>query len=223
MHRRFFVLRAASEHGPARLEYYENEKKFRSKSPVPKKVLNLETCFNINKRADSKNKHMIVLYTRSESFAIAADSEEIQNEWYQAMLDLQCNCKTLQVWCDFHCMSLHQAHPAPGCLFSTHTHTAIHLVPTAHQSDYLSRGGCPFHLNTSVQVMQFGPHVHVRVCKRANACMSACVCVRVCFSNHAMGGMCCTISPISLTTCGSFSLLQNMIRCTKKASSCNYI
>lgn len=94
MHRRFFVLRAASEHGPARLEYYENEKKFRSKSPVPKKVLNLETCFNINKRADSKNKHMIVLYTRSESFSIAADSEEIQNEWYQAMLDLQCNCKT---------------------------------------------------------------------------------------------------------------------------------
>ncbi|KAF3705949.1 Insulin receptor substrate 1 [Channa argus] len=94
MHRRFFVLRAASEHGPARLEYYENEKKFRSKSPVPKKVLNLETCFNINKRADSKNKYMIVLYTRSESFAIAADSEEVQNEWYQAMLDLQCNCKT---------------------------------------------------------------------------------------------------------------------------------
>uniref|UniRef100_A0A3B3ZFI6 Uncharacterized protein n=1 Tax=Periophthalmus magnuspinnatus TaxID=409849 RepID=A0A3B3ZFI6_9GOBI len=93
MHRRFFVLRAASERGPARLEYYENEKKFRSKSPVPKKVLSLETCFNINKRADSKNKHMIVLYTRSESFAIAADSEEIQNEWYQAMLDLQCNCK----------------------------------------------------------------------------------------------------------------------------------
>ncbi|XP_047199290.1 insulin receptor substrate 1-B [Hippoglossus stenolepis] len=94
MHRRFFVLRAASEHGPARLEYYENEKKFRSKSPVPKKVLSLETCFNINKRADSKNKHMIVLYTRSESFAIAADSEEAQDEWYQAMLDLQGDCKT---------------------------------------------------------------------------------------------------------------------------------
>ncbi|XP_051902917.1 insulin receptor substrate 1-B [Hippocampus zosterae] len=94
MHRRFFVLRTASERGPARLEYYENEKKFRSKSPVPKKVLNLETCFNINKRADSKNKHLIVLYTRSESFAIAAESEEVQNEWYQAMLDLQCNCKS---------------------------------------------------------------------------------------------------------------------------------
>uniref|UniRef100_A0A8C1MQC4 Si:ch211-284e13.4 n=1 Tax=Cyprinus carpio TaxID=7962 RepID=A0A8C1MQC4_CYPCA len=90
MHRRFFVLRAASEQGPARLEYYENEKKFRSKSPVPKKAVNLDSCFNINKRADSKNKHMIVLYTRGESFAIAADTEEVQNEWYQAMLDLQC-------------------------------------------------------------------------------------------------------------------------------------
>ncbi|XP_041750671.2 insulin receptor substrate 1-B-like isoform X2 [Coregonus clupeaformis] len=94
MHRRFFVLREASEQGPARLEYYENEKKFRSKSPIPKKALNLETCFNINKRADSKNKHMIILYTRGESFAIAADSEDVQNEWYQAMLDLQWKCKS---------------------------------------------------------------------------------------------------------------------------------
>ncbi|XP_028839603.1 insulin receptor substrate 1-B [Denticeps clupeoides] len=94
MHRRFFVLRAASEHGPARLEYYENEKKFRSKSPVPKKSVSLDSCFNINKRADSKNKHMIVLYTRGESFAIAADTEDVQNEWYQAMLDLQCRSKT---------------------------------------------------------------------------------------------------------------------------------
>ncbi|KAA0717251.1 Insulin receptor substrate 1 [Triplophysa tibetana] len=68
MHRRFFVLRAASEQGPARLEYYENEKKFRSKSPVPKKAVNLDSCFNINKRADSKNKYMIVLYTRGELY-----------------------------------------------------------------------------------------------------------------------------------------------------------
>ncbi len=94
MHRRFFVLRAASEQGPARLEYYENEKKFRSKSPVPKKAVNLDSCFNINKRADSKNKHMIVLYTRGESFAVAADTEDVQNEWYQAMLDLQCKCES---------------------------------------------------------------------------------------------------------------------------------
>lgn len=93
MHRRYFVLRAASERGPARLEYYESEKKFRGKAPVPKKVVALETCFNINKRADSKNKHMIVLYTRAESFAVAAENEADQDEWYQAMVELQCRSK----------------------------------------------------------------------------------------------------------------------------------
>ncbi|XP_011604992.2 LOW QUALITY PROTEIN: insulin receptor substrate 1-B [Takifugu rubripes] len=93
MHRRYFVLRAASERGPARLEYYESEKKFRGKAPVPKKAVALETCFNINKRADSKNKHMIVLYTRAESFALAAENEADQDEWYQAMVDLQCKSK----------------------------------------------------------------------------------------------------------------------------------
>uniref|UniRef100_A0A146ZV70 Insulin receptor substrate 1 n=1 Tax=Fundulus heteroclitus TaxID=8078 RepID=A0A146ZV70_FUNHE len=93
MHRRYFVLRAASERGPARLEYYESEKKFRGKAPVPKKAVALETCFNINKRADSKNKHMIVLYTRAESFAVAAESEEDQDEWFQAMVELHCKSK----------------------------------------------------------------------------------------------------------------------------------
>lgn len=93
MHRRYFVLRGASERGPARLEYYESEKKFRGKAPVPKKAVPLETCFNINKRADSKNKHMIVLYTRAESFAVAAENETDQDEWYQAMVDLQCKSK----------------------------------------------------------------------------------------------------------------------------------
>ncbi|XP_038140838.1 insulin receptor substrate 1-B [Cyprinodon tularosa] len=93
MHRRYFVLRAASERGPARLEYYESEKKFRGKAPVPKKAVALETCFNINKRADSKNKHMIVLYTRAESFAVAAENQEDQEEWFQAMVELQCKGK----------------------------------------------------------------------------------------------------------------------------------
>lgn len=93
MHRRYFVLRAASPSGPARLEYYESEKKFRGKAPVPKKAVVLETCLNINKRADAKNKHMIVLYTRAESFAIAADNEVDQEDWYQAMVDMHCKSK----------------------------------------------------------------------------------------------------------------------------------
>ncbi|KAF2979236.1 hypothetical protein EK904_004261 [Melospiza melodia maxima] len=78
MHKRFFVLRAASESGPARLEYFENEKKWRHKSGAPKRSIPLESCFNINKRADSKNKHLVALYTKDEHFAIAADSEPEQ-------------------------------------------------------------------------------------------------------------------------------------------------
>jgi len=114
MHRRYFVLRAASERGPARLEYYESEKKFRGKAPVPKKAVALETCFNINKRADSKNKHMIVLYTRAESFAVAAENEADQDEWYQAMVELQCKSK-----------SKRPPVQTPNMQVRTHTHTHI--------------------------------------------------------------------------------------------------
>ena len=118
MHRRYFVLRAASERGPARLEYYESEKKFRGKAPIPKKALALETCFNINKRADSKNKHMIVLYTRAESFAIAAENEADQDEWYQAMVELQCKSKHTHTHTHCH-----------ACTIRTHAHTALHARP----------------------------------------------------------------------------------------------
>ncbi|XP_036414417.1 insulin receptor substrate 1-B [Colossoma macropomum] len=88
MHKRFFVLRAASAAGPSRLEYYENEKKWRHKSGAPKRSIPLESCFNINKRADSKNKYLVALYTKDEYFAIAADNELEQDTWYQALVDL---------------------------------------------------------------------------------------------------------------------------------------
>ncbi|XP_030072592.1 insulin receptor substrate 1 [Microcaecilia unicolor] len=88
MHKRFFVLRTSSESGPARLEYYENEKKWRHKSGAPKRSIPLESCFNINKRADSKNKHLVALYTKDEYFAVAADSEQEQESWYQCLVEL---------------------------------------------------------------------------------------------------------------------------------------
>ncbi|XP_041920255.1 insulin receptor substrate 1-B [Alosa sapidissima] len=88
MHKRFFVLRVGSAAGPSRLEYYENEKKWRHKSGAPKRSIQLESCFNINKRADSKNKFLVALYTKDEYFSIAADSETEQDAWYQALVDL---------------------------------------------------------------------------------------------------------------------------------------
>uniref|UniRef100_A0A8C5M6L8 Insulin receptor substrate 2 n=1 Tax=Leptobrachium leishanense TaxID=445787 RepID=A0A8C5M6L8_9ANUR len=88
-HKRFFVLREPGEGCPAaRLEYYENEKKWRSKSAAAKRVISLDSCLNINKRADAKNKYLIALYTRDEYFAVAAESEQEQESWYQALTEL---------------------------------------------------------------------------------------------------------------------------------------
>ncbi|XP_037335716.2 insulin receptor substrate 2-B [Pungitius pungitius] len=108
-HKRFFVLRAASHLGPSRLEYYDSEKKFRSSrraaaaapaaassggggapgaASPPKRVIYLYQCFTVNKRADSKNKHLIALYTKDEYFAIVAENEPEQEDWYVAVSEL---------------------------------------------------------------------------------------------------------------------------------------
>lgn len=106
-HKRFFVLRSASRSGPSRLEYYDSEKKFRSShrsaaasstgatgaaaaasASPPKRVIYLYQCFTVNKRADSKNKHLIALYTKDEYFAIVAENEQEQEDWYIALSDL---------------------------------------------------------------------------------------------------------------------------------------
>ncbi|XP_054609175.1 insulin receptor substrate 2-B [Dunckerocampus dactyliophorus] len=101
-HKRFFVLRATSHLGPSRLEYYDSEKKFRSSlrsvatgsssgavgPSSPKRVIYLYQCFTVNKRADSKNKHLIALYTKDEYFAIVAENEQEQEDWYVAVSEL---------------------------------------------------------------------------------------------------------------------------------------
>ncbi|XP_060922970.1 insulin receptor substrate 2-like isoform X2 [Limanda limanda] len=86
-HRRFFVLREADEHFPARLEYYESEKKWRNKSAA-KRVITLDSCLCVNKRADAKHKHLIALYTKDEYFSVAADNEQEQDSWFTVLTDL---------------------------------------------------------------------------------------------------------------------------------------
>lgn len=86
-HRRFFVLREPSESFPARLEYYESEKKWKNKSAA-KRVILLDSCLCINKRADSKHKHLIAFYTKDEYFAVAAENEHEQESWFRVLSDL---------------------------------------------------------------------------------------------------------------------------------------
>uniref|UniRef100_A0A4W5P388 Insulin receptor substrate 2 n=1 Tax=Hucho hucho TaxID=62062 RepID=A0A4W5P388_9TELE len=86
-HRRFFVLREPSESFPARLEYYESEKKWKNKSAA-KRVILLDSCLCINKRVDSKHKHLIAFYTKDEYFAVAAENEHEQESWFRVLSDL---------------------------------------------------------------------------------------------------------------------------------------
>ncbi|KAK6487055.1 insulin receptor substrate 2 [Huso huso] len=86
-HKRFFILKEQSEGLPARLEYYENEKKWKNKSAA-KRIITLDSCLNINKRADAKHKHLIALYAKDEYFAVAAENEQEQESWYLALTDL---------------------------------------------------------------------------------------------------------------------------------------
>ncbi|XP_068184798.1 insulin receptor substrate 2 [Antennarius striatus] len=86
-HKRFFVLKEPSEGFPARLEYYESEKKWKNKS-VAKRVIPLDCCLNISKRADAKHKYLVALYTKDEYFAVAAENEQEQESWYRVLTDL---------------------------------------------------------------------------------------------------------------------------------------
>ncbi|XP_021097266.1 insulin receptor substrate 4 isoform X2 [Heterocephalus glaber] len=100
-HRRYFVLKLETADAPARLEYYENARKFRhsvraaaaaaaaatSGTPVPalippRRVITLYQCFSVSQRADARYRHLIALFTQNEYFAMVAENETEQESWY---------------------------------------------------------------------------------------------------------------------------------------------
>lgn len=88
MKKKYFVLRGEAPGHLACLEYYDTKKKFDNRQP-PKRSILLHSCFNINKRGDTKHKHVIALYTKDECFCLILDSEKELDEWLGAMLRLQ--------------------------------------------------------------------------------------------------------------------------------------
>ena len=88
MKKKLFVLREKSSSGPARLEYYDNEKKL-SMGAKPKRSIHIKTCFSINKKSDAKNKYAIALYTKDDCFTLVLDNEEEQRAWLAEMIDLR--------------------------------------------------------------------------------------------------------------------------------------
>ncbi|XP_076272148.1 insulin receptor substrate 1 chico isoform X2 [Rhynchophorus ferrugineus] len=86
--KKFFVLRAEAPDALARLEYYDSEKKYKNGVPA-KRCIALKTCFDINKRQDTKHKNVIALYTKDDCFCIVLDNEEEMKSWLKDMLTLQ--------------------------------------------------------------------------------------------------------------------------------------
>ncbi|XP_044252885.1 insulin receptor substrate 1 isoform X3 [Tribolium madens] len=86
--KKFFVLRAETADASARLEYYDTAKKFNSGLP-PKRSIPLKNCFNINKRLDTKHKHVIALYTKDDCFCVVLDNDDDLDSWLKALLKLQ--------------------------------------------------------------------------------------------------------------------------------------
>ncbi|XP_063829369.1 insulin receptor substrate 1 [Ostrinia nubilalis] len=85
MKKKYFVLRAETAECSARLEYYESEKKFRA-GASPRRVLPLKSCYNITRRLDLKQKHVVALFTREEQFCIVAENETDLHAWLTAIL-----------------------------------------------------------------------------------------------------------------------------------------
>lgn len=91
MKKKFFVLYRNAPNRPARLEYFDSEKKYRLHASHPKRSIRLEACFNINRRTDTKHKCVIALYTNEDCFCIVCDNEQELELWLHKMLSLQNN------------------------------------------------------------------------------------------------------------------------------------
>lgn len=88
MKKKYFVLYEECGKSPARLEYFDSEKKFKSKA-TPKRSITLSSCININRRLDTKHDYVITLSTKDDGFGIVMDTEDEMNNWLRSMLKLQ--------------------------------------------------------------------------------------------------------------------------------------
>lgn len=86
--RRYFVLFREGHDQPSRLDYFENERKFRHKFAVPKRSIVLKSCFHIDQRRDTKHKFVISLYTKDDCFGLVMESDEDLRRWLRAMQEL---------------------------------------------------------------------------------------------------------------------------------------
>ncbi len=91
MKKRWFVLYSGSPGHPAHLEYHDNDRKWRTGHPPSREVI-LENCLNICKKQDtrdSKNRHVIAIYTYEDCLSILFEDEQELQNWLINLLRLQ--------------------------------------------------------------------------------------------------------------------------------------
>ena len=66
---------------PARLEYYDSEKKWREGAHYKKRII-LKDCFDINRKKETAHQFVIAVYTLNEGLDILFESNQVINlEW----------------------------------------------------------------------------------------------------------------------------------------------
>ena len=84
--RRYFVLYTENEHEFARLDYYENDKRFKACPAAYKRSILLKDCFGVIKKYDPRFKKseifVFAIYTRDDCFSLMFDSQDEMNCWF---------------------------------------------------------------------------------------------------------------------------------------------
>lgn len=87
MKKKYFVLYRDTGDSVARLEYYDSDKKFKSRSQPKRKILLGTTT--VERRLDTKHKFVIAFHTKLDCFGIVLDSETELNTWLRACVAIQ--------------------------------------------------------------------------------------------------------------------------------------
>ena len=88
MKKKFFVLHETLDNKPARLEYFDQQKKF-EQGQAAKRVILVAGSFAVNKKEDCEQKYVISVFTDKDTFSVVANSEREQLEWLKDLVELQ--------------------------------------------------------------------------------------------------------------------------------------
>uniref|UniRef100_A0A1I7VNL2 PH domain-containing protein n=1 Tax=Loa loa TaxID=7209 RepID=A0A1I7VNL2_LOALO len=72
--------------GHRALELHESEKKSQRKNRHPRHLIDLSTCFNINRHFDGRLKYCVAIMTPDETLVLRAETDVLSDEWYDMLM-----------------------------------------------------------------------------------------------------------------------------------------